>query len=480
MIRVRSSDALMQERGQGDAYVVSPMDFSAFHNGIAQRNEDESRKAKIQADHDKELKDKLDYNPKSIWNPVSKKHEEKVLDVLKHSARLKANPVPYDHPDRIDYETKKAKIEQDINKGAELEKAYIGAHARAKGDDYYHTDKIANEINNITFGEDRKGLRGVDEINLDDYEKPFQNPDNFNMTHAAQKFTKDLPEQVKSYISQQKNEQGERFNENLVKSKFYKYDNSGNQIRDTKGNPVINITPETKHAFYNSHPLIQPYIAKAMERPENKGKSEDQILQEIVSPYAVHESNKSIGGLSKNGDGDDDKKITFSRSYDKNRIMTYKDRADGVTKTEEGNVAEVVTPAGKNMNRVVPLTPTKLYDESTNSEIDKSPGLKNVKIVEFQKRYYEPSTGKFLHGSKDKIEKKYGKHAFKWVAVGDVYDESGKEVVSHVFMPYDDISNEIETQYGIKKSDIYGKQDSSDPLKIKSEKSTKSDPLGIL
>lgn len=346
------NNSTIQQAGQGDAYVFSPLDNSGLMNAIYANKADEARREKARADRDAQLADELKYNPKAIFSPYAKEHEAAGLKLIKDRADiLKGGIIDPSHPKRLAYEKDKNQLEQNVAKGKEVQDLYPQAIGAAK-DPYFHQEKVIAQINDVLHDESGNSRLPIKNVKPTDLYAPLQNPDNLNMNYAAQDFAKKLPEQVKSYITQQRSALGERFDENIVKSKFYKYDQRGDQIKDKQGNPVINITPEVKAAFYGSHPLIKPRIEAELKKPENQGLTEDDIIAKNISPYAYENKNTNVGGTTKwNTDGESKNKLSVQPA-----VITQKSANDinhnapGVTIQKDGKPVVIPIPANTILN----------------------------------------------------------------------------------------------------------------------------------
>ena len=320
MYRVRSSDELLQHTGQGDAYVFNPLDLSVLNHSIMANKADAAAKQKALADRDAQLAEQLKYNPKAIHAPYQQEQQQKYDNLLKMKAGLLQNHV-YDpsHPDRIAYENAKNELEQDWQKANDIMGTYKSTSDQIQKDPYLKQEQAQRAANDLLHDDSGVSRKPIREVNPQAIGQVVNDPQHFNLQTYSEDFAKETPENVRSYLHEERLLGGRRTNEDIVKSKFHVYDDDGNLVKDEKGNPVVNITPESKHLFFNKDPRARAAVDYEVKKqndeisaynslPENKNSqkplvTEDDVLRQYVSPYAYSNVNKNVGTLNKPNEG---------------------------------------------------------------------------------------------------------------------------------------------------------------------------------
>lgn len=470
MIRVRSSDALMQEVGQGDAYVFRDRNFAPLRAMFAQNKEMEQRAELAKQKRNDDLGKQLAYNPKEIFYPYQKEQEQKAKQLLELRGKI-YNKGAYDpnDPDVLTFESLKNDMEQSAAKGAQTEKILTDVASKVQKDPFLDYNKAMPQVWDALHDETGTSRLPIRDVNPNKLYDPMNNPENFNSGYAIKQFSDNLPVFANSYIQRQKEEEGERFNETSVKSKFYQYDNNGNLVKDKSGQPIINITPETKQAFFEIHPLAKPWVEKELQKPENKGLTEDQFLQKKLSPYAFEQRNKNIGGLERprSGSEDDEVKVSVSRGVTRNTMAKLQAGGKGV---KEGYFDTVLTLSGANMDKPVRYNLKEYVDEDTGELIKDQIGDKEIHFTEIQKRPYNKKTGKFLQGSKEDLDANPDV-GYKWVAAGRL-KKNDEQDPTPIFVELSDVKDKINKAYKLDLDKYTGTKDSL-------ELNKKDDPLGI-
>jgi len=470
MYRVRSSDALMQEVGQGDAYVFRDRDFSPLRAMFAQNKELEQRAEQAKQKRDYELDQQRKYNQKAIFAPFQREHSlngKKLLEL-----RTQAFGKDIGSPEDKAFNEHVLKLEQNVAKGNDVEKSYFDAMKKAEENPFLNHSQVYSQINDGLYGNDGQSRLSVEDTNPSNFYNPLNDPKNFNGGYAVKKFSDSLPEFANSYIQRIKEAEGDRFNETSIKSKFYKYDNNGRLQVDPKTNqPIINVTPETKQAFFDLDPLVKPWVDLELQKPENKGLTEDQFLQKKLSPYAFEQRNKNVGSLERPraGSGDDDVKVSVSHDVSRNTMSKL--LGDGNEKgVKEGYLPTVITLSGSKMDKPVRYNLKEYVDETTGNLVKEQIGDKEIHFTEIQKRPYNKKTGKFLQGSKEDLDAN-PEVGYKWVASGRLKKSDDQEPTP-IFVELSDVKDKINKAYKI---DLDKYTETKDSLEL----NKKDDPLGI-
>jgi len=127
-----------------------------------------------------------------------------------------------------------------------------------------------------------------------------------------------------------------------------------------------------------------------------------------------------------------------------------------------GDIPEEYRFSGKKLDQPVNINSTKIYDENTNHPISGQESIGDKKL--YATRTFlmpkDSKTGKYLHGDLESI-KKNPNVTWGWVVGGKMdakevdqvaSEKAGKEVVKdikkNVFVPYDEVSNDVKAKFG--------------------------------
>jgi hypothetical protein len=467
---VKSSDALMQETGQGDAYVFRDRDFSGLRGMIAQNKELEQKREHELSKRNNELANQLNYNQKGIFYPYQKEQENNAKSLLELRGKI-YNKGKYDinDPDVQAFEGLKNQMEQNAAKAKQIQDILPDVTNRIQKDPFIDYNKTMPKVWDRLHDETGTSRKSIIEVNPTELYSPLQDPENFNSGYAVKHFADSLPEIANTFIQRQKEAEGDRFNETDVKSKFYQHDQNGRVLRDPSGQPIITISPETREAFYASHPLARPWVQNELAKPENKGLTEDQFLQKRLSPYAYERRNKNIGSLERPRSGSDDDKVNISVTHDVSR-NTMSKLLQGGKGVKEGYLPTVITLSGSKMDKPVRYNLKEYVDEETGNLIKEQIGDKEIHFTEIQKRPYNKKTGKFLQGNKEDLDANPDV-GYKWVASGRL-KKSDDQDPTPIFVELSDVKDKINKAYNI---DLDKYTESKDSLELKKQ----NDPLGI-
>lgn len=316
MYPVRSSDELLQHTGQGDAGVFDPLNFAPMQHYLMQNAEDRRRQVAAKDDRDKQIANDLKYNHKGIFAPFTQEHNQKAAELVNLGAQIQANQITDpSHPLRIQYNNMRNELEGDVNKGEDYQKSFVAAHQQIDQDPYLKKDQARSAINDTLYNSEGQAVKSITDANPQDIQNELNHPRHFNLQSYAGAVSKDITPGVRSFLHNERLLGGVRTNEDEVKTLFHEYDDNGKLKLNPDGTPVIAVTPETKHIFYNKDPRAKAAVdyelneqnKKIQEHnslPENKYNqkapvTEDDVIKQNISPYAYHQEKHSTGTLVK-------------------------------------------------------------------------------------------------------------------------------------------------------------------------------------
>lgn len=319
MYPVRSSEQLLQHTGQGDASVFAPADFTPINHFIAANHADKVFKEKQKAARDAKMSEQRTYNPDATWAPYQQQQDAKFSGTggyLEKKATIDRQGITDPmHPDVLALAALKNEIIQNGGKAKDMQKAYLDAVDVASKDSNIKKDQAISEMNDLIYNEDGSAITPIEKANPRAFQDILNKPEHFNLQSYGGAVAKQIPESVRSYLHEERTLGGERVNEDQVKSKFHIYDNNGKLVTDPEGNPIVNVTPETKQIFNSFDPrakvAVQYELNKQNEEiaaqnalPENKANqkplvTEEDVIRKYLSPYAYNNINKNVGTLNK-------------------------------------------------------------------------------------------------------------------------------------------------------------------------------------
>lgn len=164
----------------------------------------------------------------------------------------------------------------------------------------------------------------------------------------------------------------------------------------------------------------------------------------------------------KGGSGDEED-FSVTRMVDQKRNVNTKQPNETADNIVSGDIPEEYRFSGKKLDQPVLVNSTKIYDENTNNAISGQAAVGDKKFFPTRTMLvgYNTKNGKYMHGSLETM-KKNPDVVFKWVVGGTIEtSEADKEkedgsvvkVKKNVFMPYEEVSNDIKAKYGFDLND---------------------------
>jgi len=277
-----------------------------------------------------------------------------------------------------------------------------------------------------------------------------------------------------------------------LKATFMKpvLDNKGNVVKwipgvtDAVADGFIDNDPEIRgEAEYQYEKYLEAQtIAAAREDAANGVKRDPRVIRQEIERESdkrgfmrEHVKNglnmynksapiselKQVAAYSnpKGGSGDEED-FSVTRMVDQKRNVNTKQPNETADNIVSGDIPEEYRFSGKKLDQPVLVNSTKIYNENTNNAIS---GLESVGDKKFFPTRtmlvgYNTKNGKYMHGSLETM-KKNPDVVFKWVVGGTMdaktFDNEGKEKTSklNVFMPYEEVSNDIKAKYGFDLND---------------------------
>jgi hypothetical protein len=410
---------------------------------------------KEKAARDKKLDELYKYNPKAIFHPYEKQHESDYMGLLDEQTKLLMGGIDRTDPRWHEVERKKLGMEQNVYKGETIKKNISDAYAAAGRDPYTHKETALRFINDQFINEDGTYKR-IEEVDPERIRDAANAPSALNTAKLTQDFVKTIPEKASQIVQQRAiavgNTPGVYFNEIQEKSKFYQ--------KDADGKLRINITPETKELFKQMDARVVPYIQEQLQKPENKGKTEDDIIRDLISPYAYVNRKVDASGITKEakkgGSGDDDITVTDRFDVDDtfNLLNKGRDASKRVTASYSPHERRL---GGKKADKPIYLTSTNFVDPQTNDWItdkngDKIVGEQKVTINRLRLLPFDKETGQVLISDRETIKKAINNVVWKWTASGVLHtkDKDGKNVEKPVMLPnIDEIKTDLKEKLGV-------------------------------
>jgi hypothetical protein len=410
---------------------------------------------KEKAARDKKLDELYKYNPKAIFHPYEKQHESDYMGLLDEQTKLIMGGIDRTDPRWHEVERKKLGMEQNVYKGETIKKNIADAYAVAGRDPYTHKETALRFINDQFINEDGTYKR-IEEVDPEKIRDAANAPSALNTAKLTQDFVKTIPEKASQIVQQRAinvgNTPGVYFNEIQEKSKFYSQDSDG-KLR-------INITPETKELFKQMDARVEPYIQEQLQKPENKGKSEDDIIRDLISPYAYVNRKVDASGITKEakkGGSGDDEPVTLTHLYDTEQNFNLNKKGKDSSKTVSISYSpHEIRIGGKKADTPIYVNAQKLIDPNTNSYFTDSNGdhlVGDRKVIVNRIRLlpFDEDTGQMLIAKKDIIKKAKNKIIYKWVDDGVMLDkgDDGKNIERPVMMMHDEVKVDLKEKRGI-------------------------------
>jgi hypothetical protein len=412
---------------------------------------------KQKAQRDKDVDEKLKYSPEAIFHPFEQEHSKNISDILEHSKNiaLSGRPIDYTNPDYIELEKKKNKTLQNVRKGEDVKKSIGETLQAAKQDPFTDYGKALTIVNDNYMHPDG-AYKKIDEVSPEEIRNSINNPQTLNPANVTQAFVKTIPEQVNQIVKQRSvnvgNDNGIAFDEIKEANKFY---NVG-----PDGKMQINITPETKELFKSMDPRMQGYIDMQLSKPENKGKTEDDIVRDLISPYAYTNKIVNRSGVTKESKGrgsgsgsNDDVTLTHMYNTEENYNLNGKGSNPALNVTTSYSPHEVRL-GGAKADKGIYINAKTLIDPNTNGHFKDDNGNpivgdKKITVTRLRLMPFDESSGKIIIDKEDNIKNK--NLSYKWYAYGVAHekDDTGKNTEKPVIIPYDQVQGDVKEKLGV-------------------------------
>jgi hypothetical protein len=448
----QATSALPQTIGQ--ATIFQDRKPTALDQLAAAQKYKADQAIKQKAARDKEVADKLKYAPDAIWHPFTQEHEAGVNDILNHQAQLSTSgePLDYNNPNFQEFQKKKFDLQQNVSKAEDIKKNYY--EIINNKNPYTNQNVVFSKLNDYVIGQPG-GRKKTSEIDVPEMYNTLRDPETLATTEMTQDFVKSIPEKVNQIVKTRGinvgADQGVYFDEVKEASKFYS--------KGPDGKLQINITPETKEIFKGMDPRVEGYIQMQLQKPENKNKSEDDIIKEMISPFAYTNNTVNRSGItkeSKDGNGSD-KDLSVTSTFDQERNVNLSQDEENPD-VRAAWVPHEMRLDGKKMDKPILLNSKRYLDEETNKVIDKQIGEKPVKITRMQLRpvaakdypEHKIKKGQIIQTTKENNFKSPIEKEYRWFVAGTYDEGDGDEKVSKkILIPYDDAKTDLKAAYGI-------------------------------
>lgn len=470
-------------------------DFSPLHNSIAlynrRKEEKAAQEAQAKAAKAKQAADEAIYDPGNVNDIDYQKDLNRIgQSVLDYSAKayLTGSTGTPDH----NYNINRMKQEASLIKGKanaalaegtrarqdidQLPKYYIKSVLNERVDDYMHP---LDDDGNIKWSEvDAKKIRGVSE-------NPY---DAINPIDMYDEKSKDWAQKVRQNEYQFTNfdpndgtADGLMMKTDGFKTIFEKpvYDEKGNVKKWVPGvtDQAAQLIMQDPEIRGEAEAKLDKYIeAEVMARADAGDTRPARLIYDDVKRnidagrWTTDYVKKHLERINKNepiskiqqiatyskpdGSGEDED-FKATKMVNQKRVINLRQPGDKEDKIVTGDVAEEYRLSGKKLDQPVTINSTKIYDENTNNAISgqESIGDKKFYPTRTMLMAYDTKTGKYVHGSTDKL-KTVPNIIFKQVVGGKLdateTDDEGKEkkIQKNVWIPYDEVSNDIKAKYG--------------------------------
>lgn len=441
---------LLQQAGQGNAYILPRQDMSGMANlarmKAAQEAAKQKREMEQRAIRDKHIDELMKWTPDQAWYP----HQEQLNNAVDEAFQFRANMIKNDDlsPEaRLEYERRKQRAASISAKSQDIQKNYdIWKQQINQGDKYTDKNYLQSKLNDQIFGLD--GNKDVNEIDFQGINDVVQgrDPNAFKVQEWASDFAKTLPETIENNLGKYNAANGQFITNEQVKSKFFDLDENGNVVYQN-GKPVIKVNDETV-GLALQEPRTQQWVEQQLQLPQNKYKTEKDIVTELLSPYANIQSKTTLTKGFKPpsaGKGKDDMEgisWTYDQPWKTNVGQGGSGIADGYLPTE-------IRLGGKKLDKKIMIRSGDIIDESTNQRIPENDmvGDKEMKVTRIAVVPKSTSTGKYTVRSQAQLENDPNT-TYEWVAFGQmIQKKGGREIVKNVMIPYNQVSNDVDAAY---------------------------------
>lgn len=442
----------LQQAGQGDAYILPGVDQSGLlnvlHDQKARAAAEQKRADQQRALRDKQLEEMMKWTPEQAWYPHQQQLDDSVQRVFEKQRDMAYNE-DVSPQARYELAALRQRSESIAAKSNAIKKQYGDWNAQIKNADKY-TDKnyLQSRLNDEVFGND--GNKDVDSVDFDSINNIVlgRDPNAFKVQEWAKDFAEGLPEYVDVNLGTYQTPTGEFVKNDQIKSKFFDLDQNGN-VKYVNGKPVIKVNDETV-GLALQEPRTAEWVSQQMSLPQNRYKTEKDIVTELLSPYATIQQKTSLSkGFkpeSSGGSGKSDELEGITWSYDQPWKTTI---GKGGTGIAEGHLPVEIRLGGKKLDKKMLVRSGHIYDENTNqpiSDMDQV-GDKEMKVTRIALVPKNTANGRYMVRSKAQQETDPNT-TYEWVVFGQmIQKKGGREVTRNVMMPYKEVANDVDSAY---------------------------------
>ncbi len=498
-------------------------DWSPLYRDLENEKRREAAKAeeeaKVKAAKAKQASDEAQYNPDGVKDiDYNNTLEKEVKNVLKYSAEsyLKGTTGTQEHNYNINR----------LKQQAELTKNKANAALASSTDAYNNVEKLPKYVDkgklkttifDLSHPKKEDGTIDFSAINPDDIAATPTDYYHAINTHDmyADKI-KDFGEKMQkkeiAFPVADKNDPNAMFNvmtSDMTQAKFFKpvLDKNGRVISYTPGVTdqaakfMLEYDPDIMGEAKNQ---LNNYITK--EATARAAKGDDRPFQQIYTDVErdtdgekflidhvklnmerfnapSQTTERKTTKVANPGSGDENE-VKLVETIDDN-INAYDDKK-GVIK---GNIPVSYRLSGKKMDKPLKVNTTKITNIATDERMDKEIGDKTLHPTRIMQTPYRIVNGKTQYVMDDKEKLANDKDIkYQWTVEGkmkgkvqdpNVTDKQKLVDVEYdVLIPFDEVSDDLRAQYGIKKED-FDKSKVNFNFKPSAEQKKKVDPLGL-
>lgn len=448
MIRVRSSDELMQHTGEGDAYVFKPLNMDTFFRAREMKLRHEDKEKQIKLKQAKDLENRLTFNP----GTATPEHDEEFNKAALEALEVKKNIGLYGDPtgeQEKAYNERHLRAKQIGAQSKAIQSEMATAHGEIKSNPLLNQTEAYQTLVGLHNTPDGKVKSVTDWQHGSAMTNVYSNPNAVNTENLYKTFAKNAGQQMMSVKTATENGDVDISSMDKQVGKFLvpKKDEKGKVVgyqTDSDGNFVFDINDNTLGAVYGTFPnpvaakqRIESDYSKLVEetglKPENY--SLNDFVADKLKTYVPTSTSrqrdfqdkaevKAKGGNYSDGDGVTVahaglKPINFEARYDK----TF----NGVKVGESSHVEEglgfgINTPTRKGQQLKLKVTNvSQIYDGSTSTRLD-AKNMANQDLIVAGVTYLptDRKTGKPAYRAVKKIEgesdDEYLRRSEEWVA----------------------------------------------------------------
>lgn len=264
MIRVRSSDELMQRTGQGDAYVFTPLNMDTFFKAREMKLRHEDKQAAIKAKQAKDLENRLTFNPGTATPEHDEEFNSKALEALEIKKNVGINGDPTGELEKS-YWQKHNEAKQIGQQSKAIQAEMASAHGEIKSNPLINQTEAYKTLVDLHNNPDGKVKSVTDWKHGAAMTNVYANPNAVNTDGLFKTFAKNAGQQTMSIKTATENGDIDVSQMDKQVGKFLvpKKDDKGKVVgyqTDKDGNFVFDINDNTIGALYGTYP--NPEAAK--------------------------------------------------------------------------------------------------------------------------------------------------------------------------------------------------------------------------